>query len=123
MAQNRIRGKSLQTWSLRFSTLITGQLSRKDLKRMLLVSKQLWAICSDMLAEVLLFPSANPHPRRHKYKDYLTEYKSDLRAVIRIRDHTLDVLRDPLRAPRVKEIHVTGEIPKMVWNRKKAVFE
>lgn len=90
---------------------------------MLLVSKQLWSICNDILAEVLLFPSADPHPRRHKYKDYLPEYRSDLQAVIRVRNRTLNVLRDPLRAPRVKEIHVTGEIPKMVWNRKKAVLE
>jgi len=76
-----------------------------------------------MLEEVLLFPSADPHPRRYKYKDYLDDYRSDLQTVIRIRNRTLDVLRDPLRASRVKEIHVTGEIPKMVWNRKKADFE
>jgi hypothetical protein len=76
-----------------------------------------------MLAEVLLFPSANPHPRRHKYKDYLDEYRSDLQTVIRIHGRTLDALRDPLQAPRIKEIHVTGEIPKMVWNRRKKVLE
>lgn len=87
------------------------------------MSKQLWAICSGILAEVLFFPSANPHPRRHKYKDYQAEYRSDRQAVIRIRDRTLSVLRDNLQAPRVKEIHVTGEIPKMVWNWEKAVLE
>jgi hypothetical protein len=90
---------------------------------MLLVSKQLLAICSGMLAEVLLFPSVDPHPRRHKYKDCEAEYRSDLQAVIRIRDRTLGVLRDKLQAPRVKEIHVTGEIPKMVWNPEKKVLE
>jgi hypothetical protein len=73
-----------------------------------------------VLTEVLLFPSVDPHPRGHKYKDYPAEYRSDLREVIRVRTRTLNVLRDPLRAPRVKEIHVTGEIPTMVWNRRKA---
>jgi hypothetical protein len=122
MAQYRIRGKSLQTWSLRLSDSHRRQLSRKDLKRMSLVSKRLMAICNDKLAEVLLFPSVNPHPRRHKYKNY-NQYRSDLQAVVHVRDRTLEVLRDPLRAPRVKEIHVTGEIPKSVWNQKKGILE
>jgi hypothetical protein len=90
---------------------------------MLLVSKQLLAICSSILTEVLLFPSADPHPRRYKYRDYEAEYRSDLQAVICVRDRTLGVLRDKLQAPRVKEIHVTGEIPKMVWNPKKKILE
>jgi hypothetical protein len=90
---------------------------------MSLVSRQLRSICSDVLTEVLLFPSVDPHPRRYKHKDYLAEYRSDLREVICIRTRTLNVLRDPLRAFRVKEIHVTGEIPTMVWNRRKAALE
>jgi hypothetical protein len=76
-----------------------------------------------MPTEVLLFPSVDPHPRGYKYKDYLAEYRSDLREVIRIRTRTLNILRDPLRASRIKEIHIMGEIPKMVWNRKKAALE